>query len=225
MRIPRFGVAALLAILSVAAIAVAEDPPVVPPPAPAQAPTATRPKLPLEKAEVDWYGIYLEGAKVGYARISAEPIERDGKPLLRMHYRMALHMTSLGETRDVSIEEEQIYSAEPLSVLDILAVRQGDCTEHSLLFSTLARAVGIPAREVGGLMYLGDEIRIAGSYGFGGHAWNEVVLDGIWVPVDPTWGQTEVDATHIRQAADGSNQAASLALGGARLKLVSIRHR
>jgi len=120
---------------------------------------------------------------------------------------------------------EDSYSAEPLSVLDILHVRKGDCTEHSLLFCTLARAVGIPAREVGGLMYLGDEIQIAGSYGFGGHAWNEVVLDGVWVPVDPTWGQTEVDATHIRQAASGSNEAASMALGGAQLTLISIQRR
>ena len=502
MRMPRFVVAGLLAMLGVAAIAAAEEPPVAAPPAPAEAPVAARRKLPLVRAQVDWYGIYLEGAKVGYAKMTAEPIERDGKPFLRMHYRMDLHMTSLGESREVGMEEEQIfagepphrvvsgwsaqtqgnfsqrvelqgkpgafdavisaggqtrtlplkedpvtfleamkaftwfkepravgdkltyrsfdlselefddeeltvarvektvvdgvpltyyvsqhrskkdgstgtmrvdatgkllsmemmgvmevrlepeevakqpgkqvdifvsriatidkplgeqkhvaelvvevrgngvdriqsgprqratydaqrqvltlelgakydpkvkptedelrdalaedashpihdagvialatkaigdattprakverlvafvdkfvedsYSAEPLSVLDILTVRKGDCTEHSLLFCTLARALGIPSREVGGLMYLGDEIRIAGAYGFGGHAWNEVVLDGLWVPVDATWGQTEVDATHIRQAADGSNQAAHLALGGARLKLVSI---
>lgn len=120
---------------------------------------------------------------------------------------------------------EDSYSAEPLSVIDILNIRKGDCTEHSALFATLARASSIPARQVGGLMYLGDEIRIAGAYGFGGHAWNEVVLDGIWVPVDATWGQTEIDATHIRQAADDTNRAASFALGAARLKLISIKRR
>ena len=37
-----------------------------------------------------------------------------------------------------------------LAVLDQLA---GDCTEHSLLFVALARSVGLPAREVGGLAY------------------------------------------------------------------------
>lgn len=120
---------------------------------------------------------------------------------------------------------EDSYAAEPLSVIDILNTRKGDCTEHSALFATLARAVGVPAREVGGLMYIGDEIRVGGSYGFGGHMWNEVVLDGVWVPVDATWGQTELDATHIRQAADGKNEAANFALGGAQLKLISIQRK
>ncbi|MDJ0521760.1 MAG: transglutaminase-like domain-containing protein [Planctomycetota bacterium] len=118
---------------------------------------------------------------------------------------------------------EDSYAAEPLSVLDIISVRKGDCTEHSLLFTTLARAVGVPAREVGGLMYLGDELRFGGRYGFGGHAWNEVVLDGIWVPVDATWGQVVADATHIRQGAEDSGQASAfLSLGGAELKLIKV---
>ncbi len=120
---------------------------------------------------------------------------------------------------------EDSYSAEPLSVLDIVKVRKGDCTEHSALFTTLARAVGVPARQVGGLMYVGDELRIAGAYGFGGHAWNEVVLDGIWVPVDATWGQVEIDATHIRQNAEDRDRDASAALSGARIKLISIKRK
>jgi hypothetical protein len=85
------------------------------------------------------------------------------------------------------------YSAEPLTVLDMLANPKGDCTEHALLFSTLARAIGIPTREVTGLLYLGDDVQA-----FGGHAWNEVVIDGHWTPIDSTWGETEINATHIR---------------------------
>jgi hypothetical protein len=84
-------------------------------------------------------------------------------------------------------------SAEPLGVLDILNVRRGDCTEFSQLFVTLSRASGVPARAVSGLLYIGDEIQ-----GFGGHAWNEVVLDGHWVPVDAAWGEIKINATHIR---------------------------
>ena len=57
----------------------------------------------------------------------------------------------------------------------------------------MARSLGIPCRTVGGLIYLGDEFRQ-----FGLHAWNEVVINGVWVPVDPTWGQPLIDATHIR---------------------------
>lgn len=93
---------------------------------------------------------------------------------------------------------EDTYSVNPLSVLEVIEKRRGDCTEHSDLFTTLARAAGVPAREVDGLVYMGDM-----THGFGWHAWNEVVIDGIWVPVDPTWGETELNATHIRFSAGG----------------------
>ncbi|MFO0934133.1 MAG: transglutaminase-like domain-containing protein [Planctomycetota bacterium] len=79
-----------------------------------------------------------------------------------------------------------------VSIARLLAAPRGDCTEHAALFVTLARAVGVPARVVGGVMYLGDEERA-----FGGHAWAEVALGGSWIQVDPTWRQSTVDATHV----------------------------
>jgi len=82
---------------------------------------------------------------------------------------------------------------EPLTVLDVVKDRRGDCAEHAILFTTLARAVGVPARLASGLGYMGDQ-----AQAFGGHAWAEVVLDGKWVPVDPTWNETKLDAAHIR---------------------------
>jgi hypothetical protein len=84
------------------------------------------------------------------------------------------------------------YKTRPHSLLQLLEVRRGACTEYALLFTTLARAAGIPAREVTGLYYLGDDEKA-----FGPHAWSEVVLDGHWVPVDPAWNETEIDAAHI----------------------------
>jgi len=96
---------------------------------------------------------------------------------------------------------EDDYTANPLSTLDIIAQKKGDCSEHTKLFTAMARSAGIPCRTVGGLIYLGDELR-----GFGLHAWNEVVIDGVWVPVDPTWGQTSIDATHIRFPMDLSKE-------------------
>jgi hypothetical protein len=84
------------------------------------------------------------------------------------------------------------YKVRPHSVLQLLDVRKGACTEYALLFTTLARAAGVPAREVTGLYYLGDDEKA-----FGPHAWSEVVLDGEWVPVDPAWGETETDAAHL----------------------------
>ena len=89
---------------------------------------------------------------------------------------------------------EDDRSAEPLDLAELIDRRRGDCTEHTALFVTLARAAGIPAREVGGLLW----VRELGA--FGGHAWAEVALGGRWVPVDPTWGEFPAGPTHIRLA-------------------------
>jgi transglutaminase-like putative cysteine protease len=47
---------------------------------------------------------------------------------------------------------------------------------------------------------------------FAGHAWNEVVLDGAWMPVDPSWNQMRVDATHIRYPVVASEEMAARSL-------------
>jgi hypothetical protein len=78
------------------------------------------------------------------------------------------------------------------SIHDLMEKKKGDCKSYALLVTTLARAAGVPAREVSGLLYIGDDQKA-----FGGHAWNEVVLNGVWVPVDAVLRQTEVDATHV----------------------------
>ena len=88
---------------------------------------------------------------------------------------------------------EDSYTSNAFSVLQILQSRKGDCTEHSMLFATMARAARIPSREVSGFIYMGDDTKA-----FGAHAWNEVVLDGNWVPVDATWNEFEVNPTHIQ---------------------------
>ncbi len=74
---------------------------------------------------------------------------------------------------------------------ETVASRRGDCTEYADLLTTLARARGIPARTVTGLAYDVD------AAVFALHSWNEVGVDGVWRGVDPTWGQTRLDATHI----------------------------
>jgi hypothetical protein len=93
----------------------------------------------------------------------------------------------------VSAYIEDDYTSNPLTLQDTLEKRTGDCSEHARLFEAMSRSLGIACRTVGGLVYLGDAFK-----GFGLHAWNEVVIDGQWVPVDPTWNQTLIDATHIR---------------------------
>lgn len=90
---------------------------------------------------------------------------------------------------------------EAVSVAEIIASKRGDCSEHTLLFVTLARAAGIPARAVSGLMYMGDE-----ALAFAAHAWAEVAIDGKWVPVDPTWGEVELDAAHVTLEREGKGK-------------------
>jgi transglutaminase-like putative cysteine protease len=115
---------------------------------------------------------------------------------------------------------DQDYSAEPLTVFDILNEREGDCTEFSLLFTTLARAAGIPARTVSGLLYMGDDVQ-----SFGGHSWNEVVLDGRWVPVDAAWNEVEINATHITFAGTLQAEAAYVTAEKRPLVVKEVRHR
>jgi hypothetical protein len=83
------------------------------------------------------------------------------------------------------------------NALEALNTGRGDCTEHSILFVALARALGLPARVAVGIAYWP-----AGG-GFGWHAWSEVEVGGRWISVDPTWNQPISDATHIKLA-DGS---------------------
>jgi Transglutaminase-like superfamily len=84
------------------------------------------------------------------------------------------------------------FSSNLTTASQVLARRAGDCTEHALLLVALARAAGIPAREVSGLVYMGDDLRR-----FGWHAWVEVDIDGHWVQVDPSSGERLANATHL----------------------------
>lgn len=77
------------------------------------------------------------------------------------------------------------------SAVDVLNSRKGDCNEHTVLFTALARSEGIPTRIALGLVW-SDELR-----GFYYHAWPEVFA-GRWIPMDPTLGQPVADATHIK---------------------------
>jgi transglutaminase-like putative cysteine protease len=75
------------------------------------------------------------------------------------------------------------------SATDVLQTMEGDCNEHAVLYAALCRAVGIPCKICVGLVY-------RDGY-FWYHAWNKVFI-GAWVPVDATFGQFPIDATHIK---------------------------
>lgn len=79
----------------------------------------------------------------------------------------------------------------PVTSTHVLETRAGDCTEHTVLYAALGRAVGLPTKFCAG---------IAVSEGaFYYHAWPEVYVgEAGWIAVDPTWDETVVDATHIK---------------------------
>ncbi|MBX9679454.1 MAG: transglutaminase-like domain-containing protein [Gemmataceae bacterium] len=105
------------------------------------------------------------------------------------------------------------------NIHDLMEKKKGDCKSYALLTTNLARAAGVPAREVSGLLYIGDDQKA-----FGGHAWNEVVLNGVWVPVDASMGETEVNATHISFGADHrASKNLLTTLGKLNFKLVETK--
>lgn len=88
---------------------------------------------------------------------------------------------------------EKAYGVSSDTASRVLAEGRGDCTEHALLFVALARAAGIPARQVHGLVHTDTGAGPALYW----HEWAEILLDGRWVAVDPTFGQFPADATHL----------------------------
>ncbi len=82
------------------------------------------------------------------------------------------------------------------SALEVLKRRRGDCNEHTVLFTALARASAVPTRIAIGMVW-SDELD-----GFYYHAWPEIFLDD-WVWMDPTLDQRLADATHIKLASGG----------------------
>jgi hypothetical protein len=75
------------------------------------------------------------------------------------------------------------------NALEVLQTKKGDCNEHTVLFNALARAAGIPAKTVVGVVYL------RGAFYY--HAWSEVWL-GDWISLDPVLNQFPADVTHIK---------------------------
>lgn len=72
------------------------------------------------------------------------------------------------------------------SALQTLGARKAVCNGYSHLYAALARASGIPSRLIVGDARLPDGTRAP-------HQWNELWLDGRWVPVDATWDAGAVD--------------------------------
>lgn len=102
--------------------------------------------------------------------------------------------------------------------LEALDSGKGDCNEHAVLFTALARAAGVPTRTVVGIVY-SDLFYGRGKPGFYYHAWVEVFTGKDWVSMDPTWNQVPADATHIAFVEGGAEKQIQIAALMGRLKL------
>jgi hypothetical protein len=79
----------------------------------------------------------------------------------------------------------------PASAAGTAATGRGDCRSTAMLLAAAARALGIPARLMCGLLYS------AADQSFVGHLWTEVWLHDRWTPLDGTLGLGGVGATHL----------------------------
>jgi transglutaminase-like putative cysteine protease len=88
--------------------------------------------------------------------------------------------------------KEKNFSQAFASAADVAKSLEGDCTEHAVLLAALARANNIPARVAIGLVYMPSD------QGFGYHMWNELWIDGRWIPLDGTLGLGGIGAGHLK---------------------------
>jgi transglutaminase-like putative cysteine protease len=136
--------------------------------------------------------------------------------------------TAVGSSRDVFAASTKLvgfvyrhirseYVPAYSNALEAFQSARGDCTEHSILYVALARAVGIPARVAVGVAYWppGD--------GFGWHAWAEIYVAGRWIAVDPTWNQPIADATHVKLADGGPAEQARIVMLLGKLKITEMK--
>ena len=105
--------------------------------------------------------------------------------------------------------ENRSLSVGYASAAEVVASKQGDCSEFAVLTAAMCRAVGIPAQVVAGVAYVDD---FAGHQGFGGHAWTQVYIGDKWIGLDASFkgaGRGGYDAGHIALAA-GNGEPADL---------------
>ena len=119
---------------------------------------------------------------------------------------------------DLNVEKAPV---DVFSALDVLEKRKAECQGHAYLYTALARASGIPTRIVNGLAY-SEQFN-----GFLYHSWAESMVDGRWIAVDPTFGQTAADATHVK-VVEGETLAELLPLmdvvGKVKIRVLALEH-
>ncbi len=142
-----------------------------------------------------------EGAQVQQRHLEADAFVQSDHPKIRNQAIAVIGDEENPWQRSLKIHEWVFtrLDKEPVvsipSALEVLEQQRGDCNEHTVLFTALARAASVPTRIAIGIVW-SDELE-----GFYYHAWPEIYLDGPgsgWYWMDPTLGQPLADATHIK---------------------------
>ena len=135
---------------------------------------------------------YCECEDAEVKKLSAEAVGEE---------RNALAAARLIETYVRDKIKDKNFNVGFASAAEVARSLEGDCTEHGVLSAGIARAAGIPARVVMGLVYMGPGDFPGGAKNgiFGYHMWTEAYVgDGRWYPIDAAIGT--YDATHIALA-------------------------
>jgi hypothetical protein len=74
------------------------------------------------------------------------------------------------------------------SAAEVVASKQGDCSEHAVLTAAMCRAVGIPAQVVAGVAYVEEFAGL--EHGFGWHAWTQAYVGDKWIGLDAAFKGT-----------------------------------
>ena len=86
------------------------------------------------------------------------------------------------------------FSTVLATATEVARTRRGDCTEHAVLLAAIAKARGLPARVVVGLVY------VPSLGGFAYHMWNQIWCDGKWCYFDATRWDGRCGVGHIKVA-------------------------
>jgi transglutaminase-like putative cysteine protease len=105
-----------------------------------------------------------------------------------------LHDLMVALNREIAFDTDPTHAA--TTAAQAFTLRRGVCQDITHIFVAAARALGVPARYIGGHFHRADGVTTQEA----GHAWAEAYVENLgWVGFDPTNGICTTDS-HVRVA-------------------------
>lgn len=127
-------------------------------------------------------------AATPYVQSEAQPITTLAAEIIGNHHEPLAKIRALADWVYTNLDKRPVIGLP--DALSTLESRQGDCNEHAVLLTALARAAKLPSRIAAGVM-LHEGL-------FYYHAWNEICTPQGWLSVDSSRNQLPADLSHIR---------------------------